>query len=88
MNLLQDIADKVKELAGNEYLYFDDALEVKLTPHTHAVNLWGVCVSPSSKVYVMDSSEQWHEVKAHEKTIVSSLYQRVSSISLNYKKTA
>jgi hypothetical protein len=88
MNQLAEIAEKVKEMVDENYLYFPDRLQVKLSPHSHPVNLWGVCASPAGKVYVMDSDEQWHEVKAHEKNILSSLYQRIQALSVNYKKIA
>jgi hypothetical protein len=85
---LKQIAETVKAIVGHEYLYFDSAIQVKLSPHSHPVTLWGVCVSPLEKVYVMDSDEQWHEVKAHKKTIIASLFQRVQLIALHQLKTA
>jgi hypothetical protein len=88
MNQLQNIADIVKELVGNAYMYFDEALTVKKTPHTWPVNLWAVCVSPKGEVFVMDGAEEWYRVEEKDTLIIPSLYQRVTMISKQFKQTA
>ena len=36
--IFQECIEIVKNLAGNDYLYFDTAVEVKITPHTYPFN--------------------------------------------------
>lgn len=84
----QDVIKMVKDLVGHTYLYFDTALLIKLTPHTWPMAIWGVCVSPSDQVYLMDNAEQWHELKESDvnySKALNSLYQRVKSIQSTYK---
>jgi hypothetical protein len=91
MNMLQDCKDIVKDLAGNEYLYFDTAIEVKTTPHTYPFSAWGVCVSPDNRLYVMDNNEEWHEVKAdsgNATLVIGSLYQRLQLMRVRYAKAS
>ena len=33
----------VKELVGNEFLYFDTKVEIKTSPHTYPFAAWAVC---------------------------------------------
>ncbi|HVG42849.1 MAG TPA: hypothetical protein VM888_14650 [Chitinophagaceae bacterium] len=89
--MLQDCKDIVKDLAGNEYLYFDTAIEVKTTPHTYPFSAWGVCVSPDNRLYVMDNNEEWHEVKAdsgNATLVIGSLYQRLQLMRVRYAKAS
>lgn len=90
-NILQDCIEIVKDLAGNEYVYFDTAIEVKTTPHTHPFSAWGVCVSPKDELYVMDSDEEWHRVEPYvgaAPLIVASLYQRLQLMRRQYAKAS
>ncbi|RYZ23952.1 MAG: hypothetical protein EOO16_03055 [Chitinophagaceae bacterium] len=87
--ILQECIEIVKDLAGHEYLYFDTAVQVKLTPHTFPFAAWAVCVSPDGVLYVMDAGEQWHpfstsDVNAH--LLAGSLYQRLRMMRRNYRK--
>jgi hypothetical protein len=89
--MLQDCIDIVKDLAGNEYLYFDTAIQVKTTPHTFPFSAWGVCVSPDNQLFVMDSNEDWHEVKAdsgNATLVIGSLYQRLQLMRVQYAKAS
>jgi hypothetical protein len=89
--MLQDCIDIVKDLAGNEYLYFDTAIEVKTTPHTYPFSAWGVCVSPDNRLYLMDSNEEWHQVEADSSKaalVIGSLYQRLQLMRVQYAKAS
>lgn len=89
--MFQECVDIVKELVGHEYLYFDSAIEVKVTPHSFPFNAWAVCVSPKDELFVMDSDEQWHkaELKDDNVTLVlASLYQRLKLMRVNYAKAS
>ena len=91
-HVLQECIDIVKDLAGNEYLYFDTAVEVKITPHSFPFSAWGVCVSPDERLFVMDSDEQWHELELTEDgnaaLVVGSLYQRLNIMRTQYAKAS
>lgn len=81
------IIEKVKQLAGNNYLYFEDAISVKQTPHSIPVKMWAVCVKDDA-IYLMDSDEQWHELAEGDVNyhlVMASLFQRVMFIQ---KQTA
>ena len=89
--ILQECIEIVKDLVGHEYLYFDNAVEVKATPHTHPFNAWAVCVSPSEDLYVMDGDEQWHQVELTDDNaalVIGSLYQRLKLMRINYAKAS
>jgi hypothetical protein len=89
--MLQECIDIVKDLAGNEYLYFDTAIQVKTTPHTFPFSAWGVCVSPDNRLFVMDNNEDWHEVKADSSNaslVIGSLYQRLQLMRVQYAKAS
>lgn len=81
----------IKELVGHEYLYFDTAVEIKITPHSHPFAAWAVSVSPKDDIYVMDSDEQWHQLELDDDNaalVIGSLYQRLRLMSVQYKKAS
>jgi hypothetical protein len=81
----------VKELVGHEFLYFNTAIEVKLTPHNFPFNAWAVCVSPKDELFVMDSNEQWHQIELDDDyaaIVIGSLYQRLNLMRINYAKAS
>ena len=85
--------DTVKELVGYEFLYFDRAIEVKVTPHSFPFNAWAVCVSPppADELFVMDSDEQWHQVELTDDNaafVIGSLYQRLKLMRISYAKAS
>jgi hypothetical protein len=89
--IYQECVDIVKNLVGHEYLYFDNAVEVKLTPHTYPFATWAVCVSPNDEMYVMDSDEQWHQVELKDQNVallIGSLYQRLRMMRTQYAKAS
>ncbi|MFL5739621.1 MAG: hypothetical protein ACJ75B_05350 [Flavisolibacter sp.] len=89
--MFQECIDIVKDLVGNEYLYFDEAVEVKTTPHSHPFNAWAVSVSPDDQLFVMDSDEQWHQLQAEDlnaAVVIGSLYQRLKLMRINYAKAS
>ncbi len=91
MNLLTECIEIVRGIAGNDYLYFDSAVEVKVNPHTPAFHAWGVCVSPKNDLYVMDGNEQWHQLKTsdqHAHLVIGSLYQRLNLLRVRYAKAS
>lgn len=89
--MFQDCIDIIKDLVGNEYLYFDTAIEVKATPHTYPFSAWGTCVSPDNRLYLMDSDEQWHQVEQKDhnaELVIGSLYQRLQLMRVQYAKAS
>jgi hypothetical protein len=86
-----DCVDILKDLVGHDYLYFDSAVEVKVSPHTYPFAAWAVCVSPKDEMYVMDSNEQWHPVELSDLNatlVIGSLYQRLKLMRINYAKAS
>jgi len=89
--IFQESIDIIKGLVGHEYLYFDSAVEIKLTPHTYPFAAWAVCVSPNDEMYVMDSDEQWHQVELKDQNaalVIGSLYQRLRMMRTQYAKAS
>lgn len=89
--IYQDCADIVRDLAGNDYLYFDAAVEIKLTPHSFPFRAWGVCVSPKDVIYLMDSDQEWHELTVNDQNahlVIGSLYQRLQMMRTKYAKAS
>ncbi|HEY0058361.1 MAG TPA: hypothetical protein VGB56_04445 [Flavisolibacter sp.] len=89
--IFQECIDIVKDLVGNEYLYFENAIEIKVSPHSHPFAAWAVCVSPNDELYVMDSDEQWHQVEMRDGNaalIIGSLYQRLRLMRTHYAKAS
>jgi hypothetical protein len=90
-SIFDECVSIVKSLAGHDYLYFDQAVEVKVSPHSYPFSAWAVCVSPSDTLYVMDSDEQWHEVELTDNNgalVIGSLYQRLRLMRINYAKAS
>jgi hypothetical protein len=89
--IFQECIDIVKDLVGNEYLYFENAIEIKVSPHSHPFAAWAVCVSPNDELYVMDSDEQWHQVEMRDGNaalVIGSLYQRLRLMRTHYAKAS
>lgn len=81
--------DRVKEWAGNDYLYFDDALKIKLSPHSAPVYVWGVCISPDDVLYIMDNNQEWTAIDNDApKEIIQSLYQRLVWMGAKYAQAS
>ena len=89
--IFNECIDIVKELVGHDFLYFDSAIEVKVTPHSFPFNAWAVCASPDNELFVMDSDEQWHEVELTDDNaalVIGSLYQRLKLMRISYAKAS
>jgi hypothetical protein len=89
--ILQDCRDIVRSLAGTEALYFDQAVEIRTTPHTPPFRVWAVSVSPADRLYVMDQEEQWYPLDLSDDLsdlMIGSLYQRLSLMRINYAKAS
>lgn len=89
--MYKEIVQLVKDLVNHEYLYFDTALQIKLSPHSWPLLMWAVCVSPSDQIFLMDGGEQWHQLEESDinsNKVIETLYQRVSLIHKQYKQTA
>jgi len=89
--IFQECADIVKGLAGHEFLYFETAIEVKVTPHSVPFNAWAACVSPKDELFLMDSTEQWHQIELADDNaalVIGSLYQRLKLMRVNYAKAS
>ncbi|HEX2532814.1 MAG TPA: hypothetical protein VHK69_03705 [Chitinophagaceae bacterium] len=90
-HLFEECVEIVRSLAGHEYLYFDTSVEVKTSPHSYPFSAWGVCVSPDSRLYVMDSGQEWHEVEPESDSsglVIGSLYQRLRLMRTRYAKAS
>ena len=90
-SIFQESIEIVRDLVGNDYLYFDTAVEVKISPHTFPFAAWAVCVSPKDDLFVMDSSEQWHQVELNDTNaalVIGSLYQRLRMMRVQYRKAS
>jgi len=90
-SILTACIEIVKNLVGNDYLYFDHAIEIKATPHSRPFNAWAVAVSPKDNLYVMDSNEQWHEIALTDgqaNLVIGSLYQRLKLMRIDYAKAS
>ena len=88
---LQHCKDMVKDWVGNEYLYFDTALQVKHSPHHFPFTIWGLCVSPTDTLYVMDSDQQWYALDAAtgaDDMVIGSIYQRLKWMGSKYAKAS
>ena len=89
--IFNECVDIVKDLVGNDYLYFKSAVEVKVSPHSFPFAAWAVCVSPKNELFVMDSSEQWHQVEladGNASLVIGSLYQRLRLMRTQYAKAS
>ena len=89
--IFQECLEIIKDLVGHDYLYFDTAVEVKITPHSFPFNAWAVCVSPRNELFVMDSEEQWHKTELHDDNaalVIGSLYQRLKLMRIHYAKAS
>lgn len=78
------IVDMVRAIVGKEYLYFEDALKVKKSPHTPEVNIWGICVSPDDEIFLMDANEEWYQLEGDDlnyNLVIASLWARMKVIS-------
>jgi hypothetical protein len=84
----ETIIAMIKDLVGNEYLYFQTSLLVKITPHTWPVQIWAVCVSPKNQIFLMDGLETWNELEETDRNysvVLQSLFQRMQAIYKTYK---
>ncbi|HVG16338.1 MAG TPA: hypothetical protein VM935_15310 [Chitinophagaceae bacterium] len=89
--ILAESKQIITDLVGNEVLYFDSSVEVKTSPHTYPFAAWGVCVSPANELYVMDKGEEWHMIElsdANAPLVISSLYQRLRLMRIQYAKAS
>ena len=89
--IYQECIEIVKDLVGHDYLYFESAVEVKVSPHTFPFAAWAVCISPNDEMYVMDSDEQWHQVELKDfnaSLVIGSLYQRLKLMRISYAKAS
>ena len=84
----EQIIYMVKDLVGNEFLYFDTSLLIKLTPQTWPVQIWAVSVSPNNEIFLMDGFQTWHPLEETDRNysvVLQTLFQRMSTIYKTYK---
>lgn len=89
--IYQECVEIVKDLVGHDYLYFESAVEVKVSPHTFPFAAWAVSVSPKDELYIMDGDEQWHQVELTDFNaglVIGSLYQRLKLMRITYAKAS
>ncbi|MFL5789057.1 MAG: hypothetical protein ACJ748_13440 [Flavisolibacter sp.] len=90
-NIFSECIEIVKELVGNEFLYLDSGVEVKITPHSVPFLIWAMSVSPKDELFVMDNNEEWHKVELEDVNadlIIGSLFQRLRLMRVNYAKAS
>jgi len=90
-SILKECVEIIKDLVGHDYLYFNNAVEVKITPHSYPFSAWAVSVSPADELYVMDSDEQWHKTELSDNNaalVIGSLYQRLKLMRVSYAKAS
>lgn len=90
-NQLQQSIEWVKEWVGNDYLHFETALQVKHSPHHFPFVIWGLCVSPTDTLYVMDGDQQWYPIDADQGAddlVIGSIYQRLKWMGNRYAKAS
>ncbi|RYY88401.1 MAG: hypothetical protein EOO15_09170 [Chitinophagaceae bacterium] len=88
--LLNDCHTILRELTGDAPLYFESALQVKLTPHSPALSAWAVAISADGSLQVMDAEEQWHPFSPEDRNaalVLGSLYQRLRMLRMHYGNT-
>jgi len=76
----QNVIQIIRELVGEDYLYFSSRLQIKLSPHKWPDTFWAVCVGPSDRIFLMDGDMKWHEMEETDinyGTVLPTLYQRV-----------
>jgi hypothetical protein len=89
--IYKDCIEILKDLAGNETLYFDDAIEIKTSPHTPAIKIWALCVSPKDELFLMDANEEWNKLlltDINASYVAGSVYQRLNFIRRRYAKAS
>jgi hypothetical protein len=64
----------VKEMVGNQYLYFADGIQVQLNENSAPFYAWAVSVSPNDNLYVMDAEEEWHKLELEDVNSDNMLY--------------
>ena len=90
-NILQEIKEIITGLAGHDPLYFSDAVEIKVSPHTYPFMAWAVCASPANDLYIMDGNEQWSELEITDQNaalVIGSLYQRLKLMRVRYAEAS
>lgn len=79
MNKLQYITDSLNAYPDHRVM-FDDAINVKASPHIALFSCYGACICPNG-VYLMDGEGEWHgplkEDQVNAGLMISSLYQRL-----------
>lgn len=89
--ILKECMEIIMDLVGHECLYFDQAVEIKITPHSPTLLVWAVVVSPNDELFVMDGNETWHQVSINDQNamlLIGSLYQRLKMMRINYAKAS
>jgi hypothetical protein len=83
MNQLQFITDSLNSYPDHRAM-FDDAINIKASPHIALFACWGACVAPDG-VYLMNGEGEWHgplkENQVNAGLMISSLYQRMKLMS-------
>jgi hypothetical protein len=83
MKKIQTCTEIIRELVGNNYLYFDQPLVIERPSHSIPDNIWAVCVSPKGVIHLMDAFEAWFPLEESDLSfpaIATKLEQRLGSI--------
>ena len=90
-DIYQECVEIIRELVGNEYLYFDSAVEVKITPHSIPFLAWAVAVSPKDENFIMDNNQEWHMLQIEDMNaglMIGSLNQRLKMMRITLAKAS
>jgi hypothetical protein len=80
---VKQLAELIKAIVGDEYLYMDHAIK---TPN--GFRIWALSASPDDRVYLSDDGNEWDELEqtdADYKYISAVLYSELSLIKRQYK---
>jgi hypothetical protein len=77
--MYQNVCVLITNMVGNEYLYLDKALYINMH-----LNIWGMCVSPTCDLYVMNSDQEWHQVEPNDTVILEPLHARLLMVKHHY----
>jgi hypothetical protein len=80
MTLIQTIVNLVRD---TNKIMFDDAVRIKLSPHSWPINIYGVWVV-NSCVWLLNSDGDWHKLEVTDRNfeaVANSIIQRLKSLT-------
>jgi hypothetical protein len=87
MKKIQTCTEIIRELVGDNYLYFETPLVIERPSHSIPDNIWAVCVSLKGVIHLMDAFEAWFPLEESDQNfdlMVVKLEQKLGAIISNY----